>query len=257
MRNPGRHTVTLTPADVVPRSSVPVPSDALTDPSNDSLIGAALTLWPQGAAWGTPDGIAMDRGSTLARFTRVLLDPFVKLYRLAFLLARESSVDGVDQLLTEWETDYGLPDICETEAQTVEQRLAALASKVLSVRIITPEDFVRLALDQGFEVAIEEPAIFGCGHSECGGEHECGAAREEVYFIIRVRDLFISYFRVSESEAGHDRLFDYGGSQKLICLFQRIAPGWTIPVLGEWRDFSDEDPASGPVIYGGTGFQLN
>lgn len=255
-RNAGLHTVTTEPADAIVRPAVAEPRDALTNPVSDGLIGGALSLWPQGAAWGTPDSMAMGRGSLLARFTRVLLAPFLDHYRDAFLLTREATVSGVDRLLPEWEADFGLPDICEDGSQTREQRLAALAAKVFSIRMVTPKEFIRLALELGFEIAIEEPAIFGCGSSECGGEHECGAAREEVYFIVRVRDLAVQYFRVSEGVVGHDRLFDYGSARKVLCLFLRIAPAWTIPIIAEWRDFSEDDSGSGPMIYGGTGFQL-
>lgn len=255
-RDPGLHTVTLEAADAILRPAVASPHDALRDPDSDGLIGGALALWPQGAAWGTPDGIAMDRGSVLARFTRVIIAPFLDLYRRAFLLTREATVSGVDALLAEWETDYGLPDICEDGSQTRDERLKALAAKVMGSRLVSPKEFIRLALELGFEIAIEEPAIFGCGASECGGEHECGAPGEEVYFIVRVRDLAIAYFRASESETGHDPLFDYGTARKLMCLFLRVAPGWTIPLLGEWRDFSEDDSGSAPMIYGGTGFQL-
>jgi uncharacterized protein YmfQ (DUF2313 family) len=193
-RDAGRHTVTLRPANGSIGEQVQAPYDALANPENDTLIGAALTLWPPGAAWGSPDGAAMDLGSRLSRFTRALIDPFVWLYRRAFLFAREATVSGVSELLDEWEADYGLPDVCETDGQSTAERLRSLAAKVMSARVITPAEFVRLALEYGFVIAIEETDIFGCGSSECGGEHEVGGFSEEVYFIVRVRDLQINYF---------------------------------------------------------------
>lgn len=256
-RDPGRHTVTLTPSGGVARDSVPTPWDGLASPGSDDLIGAASTLWPQGSAWGTPDGQALSETSLLSRFTRVLVDPMLDLYARAWRLARNATVSGVDELIEEWEADYGLPDDCETEAQTLARRLYWLQAKVMSQAAITPGDFVRVAREFGFEVAIEEPCIFGCGHSECGGEHETGAASEEVYFIVRVRDLQVTYFRAGESECGADPLFDYGATAVLLCIIRKIAPAWTIPVLGEWRYFGELDDYSGPMLFGASGFRLS
>lgn len=256
-RDSGRHTVTLKPAAGLAREAVPEPFDALTNPDSDGLIDAALSMWPQGAAWGTPDGIAMDEASVLARFTRVLLAPFLWLYRQAYLLAREATVSGVNELLAEWERDHGLPGICDTGEQSTAERLKALAAKVIGIKVITPAEFIRLALEYDFHVAIEEPDLFTCGFSECGGEHECGPYSEEVYFIVRVRDLQINYFRVGEGEVGFDPLFAFGSSQKLICIIRQVAPAWTIPILGDWRYFGEIDELSGPVIFGGDGWQLS
>jgi uncharacterized protein YmfQ (DUF2313 family) len=255
-RDPARHTVTVLPASTPPRERVPVPYDQLADPDNDSLIGAALTLWPQGAAWGTPDGAAMDLGSRLARFTRVMVDGFLYLYRRAFLFAREATVSGVGELLPEWEADYGLPDMCDGDDQTTAERINRLAAKVMSEKVITPSEFIRLARSYGFEVAIEETDIFSCGFSECGGEHETGAAEQEVYFIVRVRDLQVTYFLAGEGECGADPLFAYGAAEKLICIIRQVAPAWTIPVLGEWRYFGEFDELPGSLRYHGRGVHL-
>jgi uncharacterized protein YmfQ (DUF2313 family) len=257
MRDPARHTVTFAPAGLALREQVPAPYDHLADPDSDRLIGAALTEWPTGSIWGTPDGEAMAMGSWLARFTRVLIAPFLDLYRRAFLFAREATVSGVDQLLPEWETDYGLPDLCDGDVQSTGERISRLAAKVMSERLVTPAEFIRMARSYGFEIAIEEPAIFTCGFSECGGEHECGGFTEEVYIILRVRDLQVNYFRVGESECGFDPLFDIGEAEKLLCLFRQAAPAWTIPVLGPWRYFGEIDELPGPMIFGGTGNQIS
>lgn len=230
-RDPGSNTYTeaaSTLAEIVPAAQ---PWDSLANPANDDLIGAALTFWPPGAAFGTPDGEAIPLSSVIARLTRVLLSPFETLYARAYRLALESSVFGVDALLAEWEAEYGLPDSCVSGAASVSERLRALEARVASVAAITPGDFVRVASSYGFEIAIEEPAIFECGFSECGGQHEIGSPREEVYWIIYVADLAVDYFRAGESECGYDPLFSIGDAERLLCILRRISPAWTIPVL--------------------------
>ncbi|WP_414901202.1 hypothetical protein [Rhizobium cremeum] len=231
MRSTYEHTRTNIGSDDGESVLVVAPSDALTAPESDDLIGAALSFWPQGAAWGTPDGQAMSLASVLARFTRVLIDPFAWLYARAWRLARESTVAGVDELLPEWEADYGLPDNCVTGETSRAERLRALEAKVRAVAVSTPGDFIALAARYGFSITITEPVIFECGFSECGGEHETGAPEEECYWLVHVADLAIDYFECGFSECGHDPLFDLGDAERLMCILRRLAPAWTIPIL--------------------------
>ena len=167
-----------------------------------------------------------------------MLDPFVWLYGRAFSLARQATVQGITETLDEWEAEYGLPDDCFSGVeQTTAQRMTALSRKVMAAPVNHPEDFVRLALDYGFEIEIEEPAMFECGFSECGGRHTVGSYIEEIYWIVRIRNTAISYFEVSLSECGYDALFDLGAAEQILCLLRQMAPAWTIPVLEPWISY--------------------
>ncbi|MBZ7923100.1 DUF2313 domain-containing protein [Ensifer adhaerens] len=231
-RDPALNTVTTLASIGLQPVSVPAPQDSLSMPSNDDLVSAAISLWPQGAAWGSPDGQAVSLNSNLARFTRVLIDSFEWLYARAFQLWREATVSGgVFDLLPEWEAEYGLPDTCIEGPSTRSERLRALEAKVLSQATVTPGDIIRIASSYGFSISIEEPAMFECGFSECGGEHTLGDIRQESFWIARVFDLAIDYFRVGESELSVDPLFDIGDGERLLCILNRISPAWTTPVL--------------------------
>jgi uncharacterized protein YmfQ (DUF2313 family) len=232
-RDPALNTVTTAATALAGVMPVAPPADALDDPTNDSLISAGLSFWPMGAAWGSPDGEAMSLSSNLANFTRVLLSLFEWLYRRAWTLVRNATVQGVDELLPEWEQDYGLPDNCVTGATSVAERLRALEAKVNSIAISTPGDFIRVANSYGFSITIEEPAIFECGFSQCGGEHTVGDVRQEVYWIVHVGELAIDYFICGISECGLDPLFDLGDAERLICIMRRLAPAWSLPILSD------------------------
>jgi len=252
MRSPWHHTITRGyTVEVIAPSAVPW--DALSAPSNDDLVTAAQTLWPTGAAWGTPDGEAMSPGSMLGRLTRVLVDDFARLYARAYRLTLEASPSGAADLLDDWEQDYGLPDGCFPGDQTTTQRLAALARKVRGTAVSHPEDFIRVAAELGFEIEIEEPAIFECGFSECGGRHETGDVREECYWIVRVRDAAVSYFECGVSECGHDPLFDLGVAEQILCLLRSLAPAWTLPVLQPWINYGVLGDGAGNAISDGYG----
>lgn len=230
-RDPGLNTVTASASVVEERARLRAPYDALSDPIVDDLTQAAAAMWPPGPAWGTPDGEALHLDSVLGRFTRVLADMFALLYQRAWRLARNATVQGVDELLSDWENDYGLPDDCTPDATSIAERLRSLEAKVQALAIITPEDFIRLAAGYGFAITIEEPAMFECGFSECGGEHTVGDVMQEIYWIVNVTDLAVDYFRVSESECGHDPLFSFGEAERLLCILRKLAPAWSQPVL--------------------------
>ncbi|MBB3608680.1 putative phage tail protein [Rhizobium sp. BK602] len=256
-RDPGLNTVTSLASDAGETVTVAAPYDALANPSNDDLIGTALSIWPPGPAWGSPDGQAVSLAHPLAKFTRVLVDSFEWLYQRIWTLARNASVKGVDELLPEWEAEYGLPDNCVTGETSIAERLRALETKVASQAIITPGDFIRIAATYGFVIEIEEPAIFECGFSECGGEHTVGDVRQECYWIVRTYSVAIDYFRCGESECGFDPLFTFGDGERLICILRRLAPAWTLPLLqiiviltdGEGNALTDSD---GNLLISGT-----
>ncbi|MGV2049008.1 hypothetical protein ACQZ48_02870 [Agrobacterium sp. 22-209-1] len=170
----------------------------------------------------------------IARFTRVLLAPFAFIYARAWQLVGEASTQTVNETIDEWEADYGLPERCFTGEQSTTQRLTALRRKVAGEPLNHPEDFVRVAADFGFEIELEEPCIFECGFSECGGFHEVGSAMEEAYVVVRVKDTAITYFEIGTSECGFDPLFSLGTAEQIICFLRQELPAWTIPIPSPW-----------------------
>lgn len=232
-RNSWSHTVTNS-FTAAQQPQVTMPTDALAQPGSDQLISAGLMFWPPGAAWGSPDGAAVSLSSNLARFTRVLLSPFEWLYARAWRLAQEGNAQTVGDLLPDWEAEYGLPEACFTGEQSTAQRLTALRRKVSGLALSHPEDFVRVAADFGFTIEIEEPNIFACGDSECGGYHETGAADEEVYLIVRVKESAETYFEIGTSALGFDRLYDVVGASDVLCFLRQELPGWVVAVPEAW-----------------------
>lgn len=213
-------------------------SDALSDPSDDTLRDILIALLPSGPAWRTPDGQAFvdPGGSWMGRAMTALATAFGDLYRRAFRMTEESRVQKVDESLPEWEAEWGLPDPCVRETQTVEMRLKRLRAKVTSDGTITVEDFVRLAALLGYTIAIELPDGFECGVAECGGIAELSNAALDQQWTIYVFDIGVTQFEVGIDEVGIDRLLDFQGVETLECVFRALAPGWTYPVFnyGGW-----------------------
>src|SRR4051812_19329640 len=84
-------------------------TDVLSAPGVEALLSSGLALWPRGAAWGSPDGVAASTASVLAGLTRSLLNPFAALYRRLWRLTEESRAGTIVDSLDDWERDFGLP----------------------------------------------------------------------------------------------------------------------------------------------------
>ncbi|WP_052161061.1 putative phage tail protein [Hoeflea sp. BAL378] len=206
------------------------PRDVLSAPLVESLLFSGLSLWPRGSAWGTPDGEAPSTVSRIAGLTRALLSPFVELYAKAWRLTEESRSASLVDSLEDWERDFGLPENCSSEGQTLDARLAILRARVARLATITPADVIRLAARLGYVVAIEEPDAFLAGESTCLGLGELSAAGLERQWVVLVRYAPFTQFETGIGEAGIDRLLGFD-HDVLECEIRRISPGWTTVIF--------------------------
>ena len=215
-------------------ADLPQQGDALADPSDDDAGAPLRALLPKGAAWGTPDGQALEPQSVLYRFWTAVGAGFADAYRALFSVAMQSTSVTLDVSLDDWEVELGLPDPCLAESGSAASRLLAVRSKVLASAIVTPADFIGLAFFLGYTITIEEPKPFQCGVSECGGDDEIAGSETgqvEWDFLVRIYDQPVRFFECGISECGVDALTDWDPARDLECLFRRIAPAWARPVF--------------------------
>jgi len=199
--------------------------DALAAPTVETLLPASLTLWPRGAAWGTPDGQAASRSSVLAGLTRAMLAPFADLYARAWSLLRESFSALAVDALDDWSADHGVPGPCLTADLTPERRRQMVRDAVMGRSAQTPADMVRLAHRLGYTIAIYEPVQFRCGQTALG-EAVIGVEGFERQWAVMVFDLPATHFRAGDGQAGVTRLsdFDFSG---LSCALEQVRPAWS------------------------------
>lgn len=222
--------VTLVDCSEVSASLTIDARDVLSGPDVETLLPGGLALWPRGAAWGTPDGEAPSTQSVIANLTRALLAPFGDLYARAWRLVDEACTSTLVDSLDDWERDYGLPDPCVTEPQTIEQRKNSLAARVMRLATITPADVVKLAARLGYVVALEEPDAFRVGESSCSDLDELSDAALDQQFVIHIYDAPIRQFECGIGEVGVTRLLDFDHGA-LECAIRKISPAWTYPVF--------------------------
>jgi uncharacterized protein YmfQ (DUF2313 family) len=208
----------------------PPQTDALSAPSAGDLAPVLYDLLPQGAAWRSPDGAAFEAASRMGAFLRALAGDMATLYRRIFDLTQESTASTVAESLDDWEAEFGLPDPCFGDDQTVAQRMRALVMKVRSQGTITPGDFIMLAAGAGYEITIREPRPFAFGFSQTGWEDSTGEAVAFFWFV-RVSGAGARNFEFGTSQTGIHSLLDIARVTDLECLFRALAPAWTRPVF--------------------------
>ncbi len=110
---------------------------------------AILALLPRGRAWPrrlttTLAAIAGGIGDAFAQFQAACVN----------FLDVESDPAQTNELLPDWEADYGLPDSCTIGTPTLDERHAALLSKIAAVGGQSASYFIGVAAALGFTVTI-------------------------------------------------------------------------------------------------------
>jgi uncharacterized protein YmfQ (DUF2313 family) len=191
------------------------------DAYSQQLIG----LLPTGQAWNTePDSNMM-----------ALLDVIAS--ELAFINGR---ADGVIQemlpsttslLLEDWEYAAGLPDSCSILADTRQERIAALVSKITRIGGQSRQFFTDLATQLGYEIEIDELRPFMCGISHCGEDHLSEGDDVRFVWIVTVLEAKLLYLRCGESTLDQ-YLLDFRQADDLACIFQKLKPAHTELIIG-------------------------
>jgi len=127
-----------------------------------------LNLLPRGKAWSRqPDG----------GFYNLMYGHAAELNRVDLRteeLQREIDTRYTSELLTDHETDLGLPDDCITEVQSLLQRVTNVHVKFIEEGGLHAQSYIDMASDLGYEITITEttPAWAGIAVAgdPCGGQ---------------------------------------------------------------------------------------
>ena len=109
-----------------------------------------LALLPDGMAW------SRDPEDDLGKLMLGLAEEFARIDERAKALLDESLPSKVTDLISEWETDYSLPDSCTIGAQTLEERRAALVQKFKIYGSQSREFLQELAAAIGIDITVNE-----------------------------------------------------------------------------------------------------
>lgn len=224
---PSTDTIKVVDVDEVLSLELPNGEDALSNPSPESLQDSGLSLWPRGAAWGSPDGEAVSRDSVIAKLTLALLSPFAELYKRVWQLTLESRSASIVDSLDDWERDYGLPDPCNRlSSSSIETRKNTLRERVRGLELNRPDEVVRMADRLGFVIAVYEPSGFNCGQSRLGNGDRVSAFGLGRQWAVLVYAAPFKRFQTGISQTGINRLLEFN-FELLTCAIERYRPAWS------------------------------
>jgi len=125
--------------------------------SAEDYLHQLQALLPQGPAW------PRDPEAVLTQLLAALAEEYARVDQRGEDLVNEADQRTTSELLADWERVAGLPDVCVTIEQTVEQRRAALVSKLTSLGGQSRQYFIDLADAMGYPgVTITEYRPMNC-----------------------------------------------------------------------------------------------
>jgi len=147
-----------------------MPAQSLIDASRTQLLSFLPRGWlrhPGTWTYKLFDGLAVE----VARLRERITD-----------LGDESIPGEPVETIDEWEDALGLPDPLLPEPETLEDRQALVAAKLLDSRGHTETDLRAIAAALGYEpISIHHREPFECGHSECGAPLD-----NDTFYAIRI-----------------------------------------------------------------------
>lgn len=177
------------------------------------------SLYPQGLAWARERGAADKVNASLAA-------ELVKTSERIDAIVRESDPRKTAELLTEWESDYGLPDCCSPLSGTLEGRRKTLVQKITFHGDMRPAFYISLAAGMGYDAEITEWRPFICGDSECGGTDMLGGENIRFVWDLRIYGFNREYFTAGVSVCG-DPLGSWRNADELECRINKLKPSHT------------------------------
>ena len=183
-----------------------------------AYVDMLAQLLPPGVAWRSEDG------TTMRKLLEAMADELVRVDERADDLIDEADPRTTVELLADWERIAGLPDSClATVDQTLQERRAALVSKLTARGGQSAQFFIDLAAALGYTITITEFRPFRVGINAVGD----ALTNDEWIFTWRVNapDTTENPFRVGRSTVGEP--LSTWGNERLECVINRAKPAHT------------------------------
>ena len=255
-------------------------SDKHITRTGEDYAEAMQALLPQGQAW------PRDNESVLMRVVRGLCRIWGDFeLRASTLLEMESDPRSTVELLPDWERNWGLPDPCYTEPQSVAERQLALVMRMTMIGGQSRQFFIDIAAMIGYTITITEYRPFFIAMDRCGDSRVYGAGvtsdepmRNEwnqpilnprgdkpvangelsawpsyglgplatrYYWTVHVEEAKLVWFRVTSGQTGVDPHLRIGTADDLECLLNRWKPAHT-EIIFDYSGLSNPgDPMAG------------
>lgn len=181
-------------------------------------------LMPRGLAWRNPPGSVGDRDIEGEAEELARIDA-----RALYLVLKEFYAQTTRELLPEWEKEYGLPDMCRTLADTLEQRREDLLQKIRSLGGQSRQYLIDQAKALGIDITITEFRPFRVGMN-CAGDR-LNSREWWFVFLVTAPTKRIYRFRAGQNAVG-DRLRFWEPNTVLECIINHLKPAHTYAMFG-------------------------
>jgi len=253
-------------------------SDRHVTRTGEDYADALQALLPLGQAWPRAIGSALMQ--VVTGLTRIWGDFEI---RASKLLEMESDPRSTIELLPDWERNFGLPDPCYTEPQSIAERQLALVMRMTLEGGQSRQFFIDIAAMIGYTITITEYRPFFIAMDRCGDSrvygvvppdpmrnewnqpildterdqpvqngqlsgwpsYGLGPLENRYYWTVHVAEAKLTWFRVTSGQCGVDPHLRIGLADDLECLLNRWKPGHT-HILFDYSGLSSPgDPMAG------------
>lgn len=190
----------------------------------DAIAAQLAKLLPRGSVW------RVEAGSNLYKVLLAAADELARVFQRAEDLLDEAHPPTVDELLAEWEEEFGLPEVCSSGDLTLADRRLLLAAKLAQLGGQDRQYFIDVAAKMGLTITIEEPQPFYVGVWGC--TDPVGEIAWKFTWIVHAPPAGEAFFEVATGTVGEPLVSR--GSENLGCIFTKIKPAHTeVVVLGD------------------------
>jgi uncharacterized protein YmfQ (DUF2313 family) len=178
-------------------------------------------LLPWGRVWNT------DKDSNLSNFLYAQAEELARIDQRFDDLMTEADTRYTNELISNHEADFGLPDECSDPASTLADRRSECHTKLLARGGLFKQYYIDLAAAYGYTIAITEYTPFWCGVGVSGDT--CGDQDNIFYWTVTINYAGGAYtYFTSGSSVSGDPLIKVSGIDTLICLITKYKPAHTV-----------------------------
>lgn len=181
---------------------------------------ALRRLLPRGRVWPTDAGTVQEKA--IGCFAPLLED----LDAAGVDILVDAFPTSTSNLLPEWQSTLGLPDLCLGPNPTRQQELAQVEARFTDGGGQSAAHFISFAAKLGFEITIGAYAPFRAGRTRVG-QPLCGPDWAHAWLVTIVSDdasAGFAAFRIGTARAGDALSSSAAGHDTLLCELNRMAP---------------------------------
>lgn len=176
------------------------------------------SLLPRGRAW------RFKSGSSFTQFLQASADELARIDARSFDLLNEADPRITDELLTDWEKEYDLPDDCFLADKSITERRQDIFSKLITVGQQYRQYFIDIAAALGYTITITEFTPFWMAIGAMGDS--IGEQTNLFWWRINIIDSGSSSGAFNNEFGKGFNVFDLS-FDNLECLFNKLKPAHT------------------------------